>query len=125
MSGDEAEKKLNPVTLDLSETRRNIGSDEDLLHEIANVFIEDVPQMLAELQAACLRNDYPTVALLAHSLKGLCATFSAEPARTFAQRLELDATNCPEAVTLEKIQRLVDFLQQTIAALQSELRLSA
>ncbi len=37
----------------------------------------------------------------------------------------IHATNCPEAVTLEKVQRLVDFLQQTIAALQSELKLSA
>lgn len=125
MPDDGDEKKFQPVTLNLSETRKNIGCDEELLREIANVFIEDVPQIILDLQAACLRNDYQTVALLAHSLKGLCATFGAEPARTIAQRLELDAANCRAAVTMEKIYKLVDSLQQTIAALQHELRLSA
>ncbi len=125
MSEDGDERSLQPVTLDLSKTRKNIGSDESLLREIVSVFIEDVPQILAELQAACLRNDYRGVALQAHSLKGLCDTFGAEPARTFAQRLELDATNSSDAVTMEKIHRLVDSLNRTIAALQHELRLSA
>ncbi len=117
--------QTRPITLDLSQARQNFGCDEGLLHEIAHVFIEDVPGIAAELQAACLRNDFTTVARLAHSLKGLCATFGAEPARTYAQRLELDAANCESAVTMEKIYFLVDSLQRTITTLQSELRISA
>ena len=124
MASDD-DKDNKPVTLDLSQARQNFGSDENLLHEIANVFIEDVPGIADELKAAWLRNDFQTIARLAHSLKGLCATFGAEPSRTYAQRLELDAANCQSAVTLEKIYKLVDTLEQTIATLQNELRISA
>ncbi len=125
MSNDGEFDRVNPVTLDLPQARQNFGCDEDLLHEIALVFIEDVPAIAAELEAACLRNDFVTVARLAHSLKGLCATFGAEPARTYAQRLELDAANCRAAVSLDKIHALIESLQQTITTLQSELRISA
>ena len=122
---NDGDNRFDPVTLDLSQTRQNFGCDENLLHEIAHVFIEDVPQIAAELEAACLRNDYTTVARLAHSLKGLCATFGAEPSRTYAQRLELDAVNCRSAVTMDKINSLINSLHQTIVTLQSELRISA
>ncbi len=103
------------MTLDLTQARLNFGSDENLLHEIANVFVEDVPGIADELKAAWLRNDFQTVARLAHSLKGLCATFGAEPSRTYAQRIELDATNCRSAVTMEKVYKLLDTLQQTLS----------
>lgn len=125
MTNDGDDSHFHPVTLDLRQARHNFGSDENLLHEIALVFIEDVPGIAAEIEAACLRNDFADVARLAHSLKGLCATFGAEPARTFAQRLELDAANCRPAVTMEKIQVLVDSLNRTIATLQNELRIIA
>lgn len=125
MASDGDDHRSNAVTLDLTQARHNFGSDENLLHEIAIVFIEDVPGLAAELQAACLRNDFAAVARMAHSLKSLCATFGAEPARSYAQRLELDAANSRSSVTLEKIAVLVDSLNQTISRLQNELRISA
>ena len=115
-----------PVTLDLALARENFGSDEALLCEIANVFIEDVPQLVAELVQACQNADASTVCRMAHSLKGLCATFGAEPARTYAQRIEHDCCDGrATAVTSERINRLAQTLQRTIATLRSELRLSA
>lgn len=125
MASDGDDRRFDPVTLDLTQARQNFGCDENLLHEIASVFIEDVPGIAAELQVACLRNDLPTVVRMAHSLKGLCATFGAEPARSYAQRLELDATNCRSGVSMDKVYILIDMLNRTIAALQNELRTSA
>lgn len=125
MPSDGDNKSANSVTLDLMQARHNFGSDENLLHEIATVFIEDVPGIAGELEAACLRGDFIVVARLAHSLKSLCATFGAEPARSYAQRLELDASNCRSAVTMEKIHVLVESLNCTISQLQNELRISA
>lgn len=114
------------ITLDLVQARENFGSDEALLHEIANVFIEDVPLIAAELEEACTRKDAATVCRLAHSLKGLCATFGAEPARTYAQRIECHAASQREpAVTCEQVRVLVRLLDRTIATLRSELRFSA
>ena len=114
------------ITLDLGQARENFGCDEALLHEIAHVFIEDVPMIVAELEEACARQDTPTVRRLAHSLKGLCATFGAEPARTYAQGLECNAaTHRESAVTCEQVRVLVRLLDRTIATLRSELHFSA
>lgn len=114
------------ITLDLVQARENFGCDEALLHEIANVFIEDVPMIVAELEEACARKDIATVRRLAHSLKGLCATFGAEPARTYAQGIECNAaTQRESAVTCEQVRVLVRLLERTIATLRSELRFSA
>ncbi len=114
------------ITLDLYQARQNFGCDEALLQEIASVFIEDVPQIVAELEQACLRNDITTVCRLAHSLKGLCATFGAEPARTYAQHIEYDASGDRQnMITRDRISTLIRSLEQTIATLRSELRASA
>ena len=114
------------ITLDLGQARENFGRDEALLHEIATVFIEDVPMIVAELEEACARQDIATVQRLAHSLKGLCATFGAEPARTYAQGIECNAaTQRESAVTCEQVRVLVRLLERTIATLRSELRFSA
>jgi HPt (histidine-containing phosphotransfer) domain-containing protein len=115
-----------PVTLDLPLARENFGCDEALLCEIATVFIEDVPQLIAQLEHACQANDKSTVCRTAHSLKGLCATFGAEPARTYAQNIEQECgQNGDAAITCERLQPLILALEHTIATLRSELRLSA
>ena len=112
------------VTLDLTMARENFGSDEALLCEIAIVFIEDVPQLIAELEQACRNSDSGTVCRMAHSLKGLCATFGAEPARTYAQGIEHDCCE-GRVVPGQRIDLLVQSLRRTMATLRSELRLSA
>ncbi len=124
LNGDRTMTGDQEVTLDLAQTRQNFGSDEDLLLEIANVFVEDVPLLIDELEAACLRNDSTTVARLAHSLKGLCATFGAEPARTYAQGLELDTGDCSSPFTRDRIQVLIGSLEQTILTLRQQLHIS-
>ena len=112
------------VTLDLAMARENFGSDEALLCEIATVFIEDVPELIAELEQACRDADSSTVCRSAHSLKGLCATFGAEPTRTYAQGIEQDCCE-GRAVTGQRIDVLVQSLRRAMATLRSELRLSA
>lgn len=115
-----------PVTLDLALARENFGSDESLLCEIATVFIEDVPLLVAQFEQACEQHDLATMRRMAHSLKGLCATFGAEPARTYAQRIEQDcASGDGSNITCDRIRTFVRSLEDTIASLRSELRLSA
>ncbi len=121
-----ASASSDAITLDLALARENFGSDEKLLCEIAGVFIEDVPQLIAELEKAYKNADTTSVCRLAHSLKGLCATFGAEPARKYAQCIEQECCEGRSAsITPEQIERLVQSLQSTMAMLRSELRLSA
>lgn len=126
MTSDREFNDDDVITLDLGQARRNFGCDEALLREIATVFIEDVPMIIADLETAYARNDVSAVCRLAHSLKGLCATFGAEPARSHAQAIEHDAaSNGRTAITQQRIRTLVHSLHQTIDTLRSELRFSA
>lgn len=112
------------ISLDLKQARHNFGSDEALLCEIAIVFIEDVPLLVEQLEQAFQHGDEQTVCRMVHSLKGLCATFGAEPTRSIAQRIEHDCTHDAfESVTLERITQLVVKLEQTVATLRSELQI--
>ena len=79
---------MAPVKLDLDITRANLNDDSELIRIIATVVIEDLPSLVSELQAACVSHDRERVRLVAHSIKGLGATFHAEPLMQFAETLE-------------------------------------
>ncbi len=116
-------ESCDAVTLDLTQARMNLGYDDSLLREIATVFIEDVPLIAAELEEALQSSDTSTVCRLAHSLKGLCATFGAEPARTYAQRVEIEAASeGTMAINHPRIQALLHALESTVDTLRNEMR---
>ncbi|MFO1064713.1 MAG: Hpt domain-containing protein [Pirellulales bacterium] len=111
---------LEVALLDLDEALRNLGGDEDLLCEIAKVFVDDVPALARDLEIAFDQSDYRSARLIAHSLKGLCATFGAEPARSRAQTLEhLFADGVGSTVSAADIHSLATALDDTIHLLRS------
>jgi HPt (histidine-containing phosphotransfer) domain-containing protein len=65
-----------------------VGGDEELLAEIARLFIEDYPRMIDDIRAAVAANDATNLEHAAHALKGSVANFGADPARDAAFELE-------------------------------------
>src|ERR1044071_5759624 len=65
-----------------------VGGDEELLAEIARLFLEDYPRMVADIRDAIAAGDALGLEHAAHSLKGSVANFSADPARDAAFELE-------------------------------------
>jgi len=127
------------VKFDLELTRRNFDHDEALMREIGGIFIEDVPQLVEQLN--CLRDrllnsqadeqsvQQRTLALreakrLVHSIKGLAATFGAEPLVSLAQQIEEGLVGMPEERMVAKIHRLTDVALETVDQLAIELRLT-
>lgn len=107
--------------LDLDRARENLCHDEVLLCEIAKVFVDDVPQLCRDLTRASGRNDQRAICLLAHSLKSLCATFGAEPARTLAEKLEQGVLEVGSSKVMpEQIHHLVSVLEETICHLKRD-----
>jgi HPt (histidine-containing phosphotransfer) domain-containing protein len=76
------------ATLDLEDALRRLGNDEELLREIAQIYLEDSPAMLERIQTAVAAGDASGLQRAAHSLKGLAATLSAAEVVGGAQRLE-------------------------------------
>jgi CheY-like chemotaxis protein len=79
--------------LDPSQALARVGGDRGLLRELAGMFLDSLPQQLAELRTALGRGDGPAVQRLAHTLKGAVGTFGARHAFEEAQRLERMARN--------------------------------
>ena len=65
-----------------------VGGDEELLTEIARLFLEDSPSIMADIRLAVISKDAPRLEHAAHSLKGSVANFGADPVRDAAFELE-------------------------------------
>jgi two-component system sensor histidine kinase/response regulator len=65
-----------------------VGGDEELLKEIAAIFLEECPRMLAAIRSAITDNNPRILEESAHALKGSVGNFGARAAVESALRLE-------------------------------------
>ncbi len=97
-----------------------VGGDEDLLREIAGLFLEDYPSLISKIQQAIAESDAHNLERAAHSLKGSIANFGSEAAyqasfdleqigrsknlagahEAYARLMEVMNTVCPELEAL-------------------------
>jgi CheY-like chemotaxis protein/HPt (histidine-containing phosphotransfer) domain-containing protein len=77
------------TVIDMEGLLSSLGGDRELLAEIAAIFIENYPKLLAEIREAIARGDGQTLERAAHSLKGAVANFGVEEVYEAALRLEL------------------------------------
>jgi two-component system, sensor histidine kinase and response regulator len=71
-----------------SEALDRVGGDEQLLHELCEIFLRESPRLLEKLKQAIAQDDAATVRRVAHSLKGEVSYLSAENVSHTAQKLE-------------------------------------
>ena len=64
--------------LDVEEMRRRLGSDE-LVADVARVFLDDCPARVAQIKAAVEKRDRDAIRTAAHTLKGAAANLFASP----------------------------------------------
>jgi len=89
----------------------------EFLDEIAALFAEDCPKLLADIRSAIEARNATALEHAAHTLKGSVANFGAEPAREAAFRLEMlgrsgDLKPAPEACAVleQEMQRFTTAL---------------
>jgi two-component system sensor histidine kinase/response regulator len=90
--GERKDANVN-VDMDLSVFDRaaaldRVGGDLELLIELAGMFMEDYPQILAEIESALRNGDSDALSASAHTLKGAVGNFSAQNAYDAAFALE-------------------------------------
>ena len=79
--------------MDVRDALHRLGDDEDLLRDIVQIFLEDVPGMIERIHKAIAEKDVNSLQRAAHSLKGLTATLSAHEVVSAAAQLEHIATS--------------------------------
>ncbi len=108
------------LSFNLEAALSNLGGDQDLLFTLATMFAEDVPAEVQDIVTAYLNKNWSDVQLHAHTLKGLCATFSAEPLRGMAHELELGAKHRESTTKLGGlVAEIQSLMQSTIYELQA------
>ncbi len=97
-----------------------VDDDRVLLAELIEIFLEDCPRRLHELEQAVKESNANGVRQAAHSLKGMVAGFGAGPAHGLAQEME----NLGKAGDLPKTSDLLPTLQLEFARVMNYLKVT-
>jgi CheY-like chemotaxis protein/HPt (histidine-containing phosphotransfer) domain-containing protein len=120
--GTESDSPANRE-LDIQEALERLGGDRALLAEVLTAFLEDLPEMMAELETAVSQADAERICAAAHALKGAALNIGAGPTCSVSQELEQVGKKgtLHEAVPLlEKLQGHAELLQQYVTSLKDE-----
>lgn len=96
-----------------------VAGEPDVLAEVLQLFLQDVPRRLARLRAACDAGDAAELHKTAHSLKGSAGNIGAEG--LFAICRQLDDQG--RAGDLTDAKRLVDAFDAELARVEVAIRL--
>jgi HPt (histidine-containing phosphotransfer) domain-containing protein len=81
------------LVFDLAAALERVEGDEELLKEIAQIFLDTVDEMMSEVKSAIVAKDPKRLQSAAHALKGAVANFSAPEATDAAYNLEMKGRN--------------------------------
>jgi two-component system, sensor histidine kinase and response regulator len=76
------------MNLNRSIALERVGGDEELLREIAGLFLEDYPNLMTQIQQAVGNHDAHALERAAHSLKGSLSNFGSDAAYQASFELE-------------------------------------
>ena len=76
----------SPVTA--ADVLERFGGDAEMVQQLADIFLEEVPRQLADVRAAIDAADAPELRRTAHKLKGSVGTFAEGAAYETSLRLE-------------------------------------
>ena len=94
-----------------------VGGDEQLLREIAQLFLKECPQAVSDLHRVLAGRDAATLGRIAHRLKGEVGCFGAEQSLLALTRLEEDAGQPDFA----RLSRAVENVERELAGLRQAL----
>lgn len=107
------------MNLNLAIALERMGGDEELLREIAGLFLEDYPSMMSKIDQAVANSDAYNLERAAHSLKGSIANFGSEAAYQASLDLEQMGRSKDLAKMHEAHARLVDVMTHVCPELEA------
>ncbi len=112
---------------DRARALQNLSGSEELFVEIAAVFLEHTPRVLAEIRTAIAERDSKLLERAAHTLRGSVSVFGAEAAMAAAKKLEslghdgeVDRANRIFATLQSEIIRLTAALTESAGAQRTQ-----
>jgi two-component system, sensor histidine kinase and response regulator len=78
-------------SIDIEAALARVGGDQDLLQEVAQLFLDECPQMVDSIRQAFRAEDLRALEFAAHTLKGAVGNFGARHAFDAALAVEIMA----------------------------------
>jgi CheY-like chemotaxis protein/HPt (histidine-containing phosphotransfer) domain-containing protein len=117
-AADETTPVLDPAAL--AQLLEIIGGEPAYLHELIDSFLEDAPQLIADIEQGMAHGDATAVRLAAHSLKANAADFGAMQLRDDCATLENVAKNESLAEAVDLVSTIAAEFARVIDALMIE-----
>ena len=76
-----------PICFDYELALENMGGDPSLVHELADIFIQENPERMALLKQAVISHNAEQIYLVAHKLKGESANFGRPNIENIAEEI--------------------------------------
>ncbi len=95
-----------------------LDDDVELLQELIELFLEDYPDLISEIESAIESQDAETLRRSAHTLKGSVGNFCAEAAFKTAAQLEQCGAAADFQTAVAQLPTLVSEMAQVQEALQ-------
>jgi len=99
----------NKLIFDMDSLMERIIDDKELAIELLNIFIEEIPQMIDDIQGAIEKGDMKVVKEIAHKMKGSAGNLSAEEIRKVALNFEKVSNYDEYVILLQEIKK--EFIQ--------------
>lgn len=117
LSGPLSGPVLDPLVIE-NLRQLNVDGEPDVLAEVLQLFLEDVPRRIAKLRAACEAGDAVEVYKAAHSLKGSAGNIGAKTLLAVCRQLD----DRGRAGDLTGSEHLVDALDAEFAKVEVAIR---
>jgi len=106
-----------PSSWDRAAALDRVEGDEELLHDICRIFLEESPKLMTQLQQAVAQDDPEAVSRAAHSLKGESGYLGAANVSQMARQLETmgrDRVLAQAPAVLEQLQKEMAILSSAV-----------
>lgn len=81
--------ELTPAGLDLDQALERTGGDRELLAEVAQMCLDDMPAMVGDIRNSLAGQDAQAMRKAAHKLKGSLVALAADAASHAAHQIEI------------------------------------
>lgn len=116
---DSSTKGANPLeTVCLKSLEERVENDIGLMQEMVELFLDNAPMLLAEIEAGLADGDLRTVQRATHSLRGAASNLCAAPCVQIAERLEMMSKSSDIGQVETAVAELRDELARLQVALQ-------
>ena len=111
------EKTIDPEVL--NELRETVGAgDEEMFNELLSIYLDDAPNLIAEMEKAFEIKDQEKLTRASHTLKSSSATIGAMALSTLCKEVELASRNGELDALGEKIEHIKQEFEQVKKALK-------